>query len=222
MPTQLIASKEQRLKLSAHLCSELQRTVGVDSEKSRAAHANAGLLRFRPSNKARQRFILFMPPLVRAIIDGQKTVTRRLAGSGEKPPVKCPYGAAGDILWVREKWGYREQFFNHGAAPQPPFVYAADGAPTGAKLLPWKPSLHMPRSACRLMLKIVAMHCEPLTRITREDAISEGCPLKHMNDPIAWFRSVWDHLSSDRGYGWKENPWVWVIRFAPIEVAGES
>src|SRR5207302_641465 len=116
---------------------------------------------------ATNRFILFAPPLVRAILDGNKTMTRRLVSpQGRAAPQVggCPFGLVGDRLWVREKWGYRDEFLKQGG--RGPFVYAADGAPAGAKFTPWRPSLHMPRAACRLVLGITAARAERLQNIT--------------------------------------------------------
>jgi hypothetical protein len=122
MPTQSIASDKQRAQLTEHLRRQLRRISSKSTTTPEAPHEHAGL-----SFNGRERFILFAPPLVTAILKGRKLVTRRLAGKGQQPPSKCPYGVAGDRLWVREKWGYRRQFFDRRAANEGPFVYAADG-----------------------------------------------------------------------------------------------
>jgi hypothetical protein len=174
------------------------------------------------------RFLLFAPPLVRAIVDGRKTVTRRLITpappntSMRAPKMRCPYGAPGDHLWVREKWGYRAQFFDPRAGKQGPYVYAADGAPPGAKFLPWKPSLHMPRAACRIVLKITGVRAERLKHITKEDAAAEGCPVDQLHDALNWFAKVWEQHFGARGAGWSANPWVLVIRFRVQELIGAN
>lgn len=208
MPTQLIASDSQRKQLTDHLRKQLRRISKSHNCTPEAPHANAGL-----SFNGRERFILFAPPLVSAILKGRKLVTRRLAGKGQKLPAICPYGVTGDRLWVREKWGYRQQFFDRRAPNEGPFVYAADGPPAGAKRLAWRASLHMPRCACRLVLRVESVRCERLTQITKKDAIDEGCPEEHLRDPVGWFRELWEGLSADSQKSWQANPWVWVICF---------
>jgi hypothetical protein len=212
MPTQSIASDKQRKQLTEHLRKQLRRISKNHNSTPEAPHEYAGL-----SVNGRERFILFAPPLVSAILKGRKLVTRRLAGKDKKPPGTCPFGITGDRLWVREKWGYRRQFFDRRAPNDGPFVYAADGPPAGAKRLAWRASLHMPRSACRLVLNVRSTHCERLTQITKQDALDEGCPPEHARDPIGWFRELWDSLTAGKGCGWVDNPWVWVIRFAKAE-----
>src|ERR1700722_20114776 len=110
MPTQSIASDKQRAQLTEHLRKQLVRISKSCNETPEAPHANAGL-----SFNGRERFILFAPPLVTAIIKGRKLVTRRFAGKDKKSPENCPYGVTGDRLWVREKWGYQQQFFDYRA-----------------------------------------------------------------------------------------------------------
>jgi hypothetical protein len=165
----------------------------------------------------RERFMLFAGPLVRAILQGRKRVTRRLVQpqpQGRRTPSgPCPFGTPGDVIWVREKWGFEAQFFNPRAKPAPPFVYAADGPLPGAKRQAWRPSLHMPRAACRAVLHLTAVRAERLTEITRPDAIAEGCPDHRAADPIAWFRETWDRFYAARRLGWANDPWVWVISF---------
>ena len=123
----------------------------------------------------RERSILFATPLVLALLAGRKTQTRRLIfpqpDSANKEAGRwqvsqagreqvCPFGVAGDRLWVREKWGYERQFFDRRAKAQAPYLYAADGNPTDARFTPWKPSLHMPRAASRLLLEMTSVTAE--------------------------------------------------------------
>ncbi len=199
---------EKRRAIAQHLIASLGRAASTGPVR----HVNA-----RPA--VARRFMLFATPLVQAILAGRKRVTRRLITPAPRgaPKVPCPYGAAGDRIWVREKWGYRRQFYDRRAASTGPYIYAADGAPEGAEFLPWKPSLHMPRAACRIVLEISAVHSERLRSITANDAIAEGCPNERLDDPIAWFAEVWDRYLGSRGYGWSANPWVWVIGFRMID-----
>lgn len=226
------ASAEQRAQLVAHLIAQL-RGGNVSADPSRATPSaptmyQHNLFATRPARSGtarpaipeppahpvgRERFILFTAPLVEAILEGRKTMTRRLVVPVGRPRGTCPFGAAGDTLCVREKWGHRDEFYDRGARGTAPFVYAADGLPAGAKFLAWRPSMHMPRSACRLMLTITATRSERLTQISVKDAAAEGCPATHQHDPVGWFRQLWDRLNADRGAGWTTDPWVWVISF---------
>jgi hypothetical protein len=146
----------------------------------------------------KERPILFSGPMVRAIIDGRKTMTRRVAktdgldlvGScgnsatgdvflvgrdwvGNTVPVKCPYGLVGDRLWVRETWG-------NGWTSKPVETDALCYKATplkdqGFKICHrWRPSIHMPRWASRITLEITAVRVERLQDITEEDAQKEG------------------------------------------------
>ncbi len=129
-------------------------------------------------------------------------------------PLPAPPFAHGDQIWVRETWGYAEQFLDRGAAASGPIVYAADGVPTGARHRPWKPSLHMPRRACRLVLNVKECIPQRLQQMTVADARAEGCP-SDVRDPIGWFIQLWNALRRERGLMWNDDPWVWVIRFSP-------
>ncbi|CUJ54281.1 hypothetical protein [Achromobacter sp. 2789STDY5608628] len=149
----------------------------------------------------RERPILFTGPMVRAILAGNKTQTRRIAKEfagrdGLDAILRrfpnqsgCPYGQPGDRLWVRESTHRRpmihlmtgeplDQTYDGGA-------YTADGAdvltPEGFDLAWWYsrkscPSIHMPRWACRLVLEITGVRVERLNDISEEDARAEGCP----------------------------------------------
>lgn len=151
----------------------------------------------------RERPILFSGPMVRAILDGRKTQTRRVVTpqpnvvhaihadasittnlifrSGDQR-IHCPYGQPGDRLWVRETF-----------APFPPvfgsklwgIIYGADAAqvereapdtyrPMLYNYERWYPSIHMPRWACRLVLEIESIRVERLQEISGEDAVAEG------------------------------------------------
>jgi hypothetical protein len=172
----------------------------------------------------RERPIAFAAAMIRALLDGRKTQTRRVIlpqpTRGKPPPhVDCRFGAPGERLWVRERWGYSRQFADPRAADGGPIVYAAD---PDASQLPgpaWRPSRYMPRSASRILLCIQQVRAERLTRITPADARAEGFdPAAEIADPIQWFRALWDELSSDAALRWEANPWVWVIGFEVINV----
>ena len=164
----------------------------------------------------RERPILFSGAMVRAILDGTKTQTRRVM----KPPrlsardwqtgdsnIACPYGEAGDRLWVRETWVNHFGHILHRADFEPgSFEYGAKG---------WKPSIHMPRAHSRLSLDITGVRVERLQDISAADKEAEGLPAAEGYGPAA-FADLWDQINAKRGYSWASNPWVWVVSFARV------
>ena len=188
------------------------------------------------------RPILFSAQMVRAILDGHKTQTRRVVKVGDtieerddgtrwpyfttwthgddgSPWASCPYGEPGDRLWVRESFVYRSKHdrYYYKADHEAPFTapYAHGG---------WKPSIHMPRAASRLTLDVTAIRVERLQAISGDDAKAEGAPT-FADDPLrgagnmaalSWFRSLWDDINGDRA-SWESNPWVWVVEFSRVE-----
>lgn len=241
--------------------------------------------------------ILFTGPMVRAILDGSKTQTRRVAeplcnplpsnahrsfrlnneiveASGDKPgewieirvgkgpkgegnPYRCPYGQPGDRLWVRETfidgWPTGEsgevEYCDEDGNDLPKHVWyrASEGCLTkypirgwqsnrGAVItgwtdgdggfvdkIPWKPSIHMPRWACRMLLEITDVRVQRLHDMNRVDAFFEGCPYEvagpdgDIEAAHRWFVDLWDSINAKRGYGWDTNPWVWCISFKRID-----
>lgn len=112
--------------------------------------------------------------------------------------VKCPYGMPGDRLWVRETWA--EKCMDHGyeyRADKPgdkwagewPNEFPGDEVPD---LYKWRPSIFMPRAACRIILEVVSVRVERLNDISEADAVQEGVE------------------------SWNKNPWVWVIEFKRV------
>lgn len=175
--------------------------------------------------------ILFNTDMVRAILEGRKTVTRRVVKPQPLASVNTLYrkeetniwrthGAdcwyefrapcvPGDILWVRETWAEMP----YG------FVYRADGEePEGWDVDDrWRPSIHMPREAARIFLRVTSVRVERLQEISYADVIAEGIPDGHAE--YTKFMAVWEGTMkpADRPlYGWEGNPWVWVIEFERI------
>lgn len=134
--------------------------------------------------------VIFNSEMVKAILDGRKTMTRRIVkpdlpesinpasvmwnefnmvvqSHHDGTIVKCPYGKPSDRLWVRESfaWGPKEI--------GPPYHYKSDyeGSIVDWK---WKPSIHMPRSASRITLEITGIRIERLQDISKEDCLKEG------------------------------------------------
>ena len=164
----------------------------------------------------KERPIIMSTSMVSAILEGRKTMTRRVCqGQRELSNVydfqldRCPYGVPGDRLWVRETW--RNSSHYDGT---PCVCYKADnmcqcGKPAkvgvDAPYVTWRPSIHMYKSWARIWLEIIAVRVERLQEITETDAMAEGLQ--------GYFRAYWDSLNAKRGYPWESNPWVWVISF---------
>jgi hypothetical protein len=180
------------------------------------------------------RPILMSAPMIRALLDGRKTQTRRIVkeryieflrptSSDDPSRMKpCPYGQPGDLLWVRETWSPSVEPENHVHA-RLGFTYRADWDHFDDMELRdfrWKPSLHMPRIASRLTLEITGVRIERLKDINEEDAIAEGCDdsylVKNKCQPphSRAYRYLWEDIN---GHGsWDANPWVWCLSFSVI------
>lgn len=210
----------------------------------------------------KERPILFSSEMVRAILDGRKTQTRRVInpqpeyvwgygirngedhfsahvrypGSHQPDPwIKCPYGVPGDRLWVRETHGfvYPEEFdvplrdckieYRADLAPgniDYPGQWPADEARGNPDAPKWRPSIHMPRWASRILLEITAVRVERLQDIDPLDCVAEGASgydtALSLDTHIKRFSDLWDKLNTKRGYPWSSNPWVWVIEFKKL------
>lgn len=209
----------------------------------------------------KERPILFSAPMVRAILEGRKTQTRRVVKDRHidaAPPAcffqwlreRCPYGQPGDRLWVRETWnwfdpdeipevrrGRRAPFTGQQGAREIPWVaaYAADGhlehEHFGCAL--WRPSIHMPRWASRILLEVTAVRVERLHEINAADAKSDGIegqfeggpwrnyqrdghwfPEGKNTAPVLSYRTLWEKINGPGS--WDANPWVWVVEFKRV------
>ena len=182
--------------------------------------------------------ILFSTPMVQAILAGQKTMTRRVikpqtvtrstsAGMVEESldafvarnkkdadllAAACSPYRPGDILWVRETWA------PFGST----YLYKANGGGAGGGN--WRPSIHMPRKAARIFLRVTDVRMERVQDITSDDCYREGITDYPNTEPRprSEFASLWDNLSAKRGYEWDANPWVWVISFERCEETEET
>jgi len=199
--------------------------------------------------------------MVRAILDGRKTMTRKVVKpqpceealrfnkfihssdcgwearfSGDISDAVCDRKIKddiGDILWVRETWDKQLITPDGHMCGHDVFYYKADGdiRPAGWKGGKWRPSIHMPREAARIFLRVTDVRVERLQDITAEDALSEGTwtteiatpfSLRYAEHPntscnaVAAFAHFWDSISAKQGYGWDANPWTWVISFERI------
>ena len=207
--------------------------------------------------------ILFSTPMVQAIIEGRKMMTRRVMKeainasgcwrptlikeshidgipryelrSGTQyilPWFKCPYGQVGDVLWVRETFT-RVSWADGTTARKVHTHYKADNDLIGEHK--WRPSLFMPKAACRIFLEITEIRVERLNDISERDAINEGIkgtsfvgnapflfkdyfykyPFNDNCPPKFSFQTLWQSINGKDS--WEANPWVWVISFKRIE-----
>ena len=207
--------------------------------------------------------------MVKAILEGEKTQTRRiikkdlsqhlfencngaieyfLNGWGCKicgayhfdKSLKCKY-SIGDVLWVRETWQVTD--FLHISDENWGYIYKAseygEDWESNSEDWKWKPSIFMPKEACRLFLEVTNIRVERLQDISEEDAIAEGIgswveerlkskPIHYelyfrekgdestySSCPIVSYQSLWQKINGAES--WDENPFVWVIEFKKLE-----
>ncbi|PXJ26349.1 hypothetical protein DMR11_00075 [Klebsiella pneumoniae] len=223
----------------------------------------------------KERGMIFNGEMVRAILDGRKTQTRRIMAPqpaddiercifpnpeaiGWKSSLRhkhgsttahfCHYGKPGDRIWVRET--FQGPLFDYDLMDsyckdptpfeKPEFcVYKADGVPAPEFYdaddelhCCWRPSIHMPRWASRILLEITDVRVERLNAISQEDAQAEGMELTgwrptysdpdsggEVMTPYDNFAELWSSIYGDES--WKANPWVWVISFERVEGGAE-
>lgn len=189
--------------------------------------------------------ILFNTDMVRAILDGRKSCTRRICKDANEYTVPdmefynadrrtyavynfvdkehmeqlstaertCPI-CTGDILYVRETWK---------EAPKGYYYYEDWQRNDIADITKWKPSIHMPKEAARIWLKVTDVRVERLQEITEVQAQAEGCNSGLLTGACTargQFEDLWNSTvkkSDIDRYGWDANPWVWVIEFERCE-----
>lgn len=212
-----------------------------------------------------ERPMIFNSEMVRAILDGRKTQTRRpikfpfkdrnlgceLSGNelaGELSSgnyLNSPFGKPGDRIWVRETFQGPLFDFDQMDAyckDSAPFekaqfcVYKADGKPAPEFFdaddnlhCCWRPSIHMPRWASRILLEITDVRVERLNCITEESAQAEGVAklregfwkhyqpgwTQHQLSARGSFVTLWKSIYGEEN--WQANPWVWVVEFKRVE-----
>lgn len=163
--------------------------------------------------------------MVQAITSGKKVQTRRIIKPHNFPPdtikiepychglaryvtsdkksgslrLRSPYGyPESDKIWVRETYANWEGHL----------VYKADVSSEDWGQYSWKPAIHMPKSACRLVLSVSNLQVQRLGEISEEDAVKEGvCNVKA-------FRDLWIQLNGE----WEPDIWVWVVDFTIDEL----
>ncbi len=177
----------------------------------------------------KSRPILFSAPMIRAILDGRKSQTRRVVKNPEDygcqipgPAIITPYGRPLDRLWVRETFGLVDESDGKQC------VYRADSGPIHEATTKWKPSIFMPRWASRITLEIISIRVERLQEISEADAIAEGIskgPVKlwkgatpsgkPLQTAKEQFKTLWDTINAKK-QPWSSSPWVWVIEFKRV------
>lgn len=211
--------------------------------------------------------ILFNTEMVRAILDGRKSCTRRLVKpepqgyfevseeplyvydtDGNQGKITPPY-QLGDILYVRETWHKYIKRVGKGESCRFAefYGYRASVANSEDADEPWRPSIHMPKEAARIWLKVTDVTVERLQEITEDGVWDEGFKFKppcltrvsadghtcDLDGPCMssikycdmtmgelFGREVWNSTikKSDLDCcGWNANPWVWVIEFERCE-----
>lgn len=207
--------------------------------------------------------ILFNTEMVKAILEGRKTQTRRLIkpqptsmltlmpyrkwGSTSQMHVWTPPAYAGDVLWVRETWApfcinkntCRNALLSHDC-----YCYKAGPDDcVNEHGCNWHPSIHMPKEAARIFLRVTGVRTERLHDMTDRDAEKEGIGNLYLEDvgfgdkdygcmeylegkggytglQVEQFAHLWDSTVKKADlpvYGWEANPWVWVIEFELAE-----
>lgn len=199
--------------------------------------------------------ILFNTEMVRAILDGRKTCTRRICKDANEYVVPdmdfynaekrtyavhnfadqehteqlsiaertCPI-CPGDILYVRETWYKSPSRYMYRADYSHTEQFYTGGKEVSIK---WHPSIHMPKEAARIWLRVTDVRVERLQEMTGQDVLKEGLN-SHVHPQASYFdgnqREMFEKLwnstikkSDIDRYGWDANPWVWVVEFERCE-----
>lgn len=190
--------------------------------------------------EVKERGMIFNDEMVRAILGGNKTQTRRIveekfygrAVAAELLAKHCPYGQPGDRIWVRETYRvhgkatdvatlvYRASVRNSWTEQTHRVPVDVCNKPVSEK---WTPSIHMPRWASRILLEITDVRVERLHDMSEADAKAEGAtPATYkITPPEAVYRvgfgDIWRSIYGQDN--WLSNPWVWVIEFKRIQGA---
>lgn len=194
-------------------------------------------------NDIKESPILFSTPMVKAILEGRKTETRRIIKMpkdyiGKEIFNNFPYGCKyesseyggtiqrcsykgdllpGDILWVKETFAKTGDNFHDDWPGHGDYYFRADDPYNeielqqnypGFKGVKWRPSLFMPKIACRIRLEVVSVGVSKLHTMTEDDAKNEGF------NNITEFQRLWSKLNGDASL--MMNPYVWVIKFKKI------
>jgi hypothetical protein len=176
----------------------------------------------------KERPILFSGEMVRAILAGRKTQTRRVLKpdpfSTDPRPVRREF-EQGMRLWVRETFlpvvdGDPPGWYEYAGSGPDKMGY--DGPDTILYRSTddhypkrWRPGIYMPRWASRITLEITNVRIERVQSMIPSEAFAEGfesTSIRGLGDVFA-FKTLWDKLNEKRGFWWEKNPWVWVVEF---------
>lgn len=189
--------------------------------------------------------MLFTSPMVRAILEGRKTQTRRVAKPVKHPDLgnlytpgallrehepqhvinrACPYGQPGDRIYVRETFSQHPEWGQLAFRADGEEFEDADGWLWEPK---WIPSIHMPKDLARIWLEITGVRLERIQDISEADALAEGARFELASIDsvrigatasfLSGFRNIWESTGGD----WDANPWVWVVNFKVLSTAGK-
>ena len=189
--------------------------------------------------------LILKAPLVRAILEGRKTQTRRVVkrlplringdtnsmevdvanienGNFAKK-IRCPYGQPGDRIYVRETFSQHPEWGQLAFRADGEEFEDADGWLWEPK---WKPAIHMPKALARIWLEVTGVRVERLQDISEADALAEGARFELASIDsvrigatasfLSGFRNIWESTGGD----WDANPWVWVIDFKVLSTTG--
>jgi hypothetical protein len=223
----------------------------------------------------KEKPILYSTEMVLANLEGRKNQTRRtnnLDKVNDKPDnwefkgfipyatpeaifinrytgvtlaIKCPYGGAGDVLWVRETFAktLSDEYLHQST--KLPYFYKADvlDSETEKEVMTaygwkYKPSIHMPKAAARIWLQVESIGVERVQDISEQDAIAEGIDTSNglpvgmtshyidyidarncFTSAINSFKSLWQSINGEES--WQSNPWVWVIKYKVLSTTGK-
>lgn len=188
--------------------------------------------------------LIFKSPLVRAILEGRKTQTRRVAKPVKHPDLgnlytpgallrehepqhvinrACPYGQPGDRIYVRETFSQHPEWGQLAFRADGEEFEDADGWLWEPK---WIPSIHMPKDFARIWLEITGVRLERIQDISEADALAEGARFELASIDsvrigatasfLSGFRNIWESTGGD----WDANPWVWAIDFKVLSTTG--
>ena len=188
--------------------------------------------------------MLFTSPMVRAILEGRKTQTRRVAKPVKHPDLgnlytpgallrehepqhvinrACPYGQPGDRIYVRETFSQHPEWGQLAFRADGEEFEDADGWLWEPK---WMPSIHMPKELARIWLEVTGVRVERIQDISEADALAEGARFELASIDsvrigatasfLSGFRNIWESTGGD----WDANPWVWAIDFKVLSTTG--
>ena len=152
---------------------------------------------------------------------GRYAATFEHRETGERHTAFCPYGVAGDQLWVRETFDDMHGMTLYRANPEDEAIFP----PCTTGKCRWKPSIFMPRALSRIQLDLVAVRCEQVRNVSHTDALAEGVPdidqggnLISGSYAVTNFANLWEKINGGkRGMGWARNPWAWALTFKKVQ-----